>query len=55
MALYSVSAIGNIIWYQWSDTGIILGMGPANKRRRYDLTSSLTGWAHTQNDPRDIA
>ena len=26
-------------------------MGAANGRRRYNATSSLMGWAHTQNDP----
>ena len=26
-------------------------MCPANKRRRYNVTSSLIGWAHSQNDP----
>ena len=26
-------------------------MRPANKRGRYIVTSSLIGWAHTQNDP----
>ena len=26
-------------------------MRPANKRRRYNVTSSLIGWGHTQNDP----
>ena len=26
-------------------------MRPANERRRYNVTSPLTGWAHTQNDP----
>ena len=31
-------------------TGIILGMGSANTRRRYNVTSSLIGWAHIQND-----
>ena len=31
--------------------GIILCMGSANERRRYNETSSLIGWAHTQNDP----
>ena len=31
--------------------GIILGMGSANERRCYNVRSSLTGWAHTQNDP----
>ena len=29
---------------------IILGMGSANVRRRYYVTSSLIGQAHTQND-----
>ena len=32
-------------------TGIILCMRPANERRRYNVTSSLIGWAHIQNDP----
>ena len=34
--------------------GIILYMGSpgsANERPRYNVTSSLTGWAHTQIDP----
>ena len=31
--------------------GIILGMGSANETWRYNVTSSLIGWAHTQNDP----
>ena len=26
-------------------------MRPSNERRRYSVTSSLIGWAHTQNDP----
>ena len=32
-------------------TGVILCMCSANKRRRYKVTSSLIGWAHTRNDP----
>ena len=31
--------------------GIISWMHPANKRRCYIVTSSLIGWAHSQNDP----
>ena len=31
--------------------GIILGMGSANERRHYIVTSSLIGWAYNQNDP----
>ena len=30
---------------------IAVGMGAANDRRNYIITSSLIGWAHTQNDP----
>ena len=26
-------------------------MRPANERQRYNVTSSLIGWAHTQIDP----
>ena len=33
------------------ETGTILSMGSANERRRYNVTSSLIGWAHTQKDP----
>ena len=33
------------------DPEIILGMGSANERRRYIAKRSLTGWAHTQNNP----
>ena len=29
----------------------ILWMRPANERRRYNVTSSLIGWAHPQKDP----
>ena len=32
-------------------SGTLLFMRPANKRQRYNATSSLIGWAHTQNDP----
>ena len=33
------------------DAGIILCIRPASEGRRYIVTSSLIGWAHTQNDP----
>ena len=36
---------------QYKMAGINLCMCPANERRRYIVTSSLIGWAHTQNDP----
>ena len=32
-------------------SGIILCIRPANESRRYIVTSSPIGWAHTQNDP----
>ena len=32
-------------------TGTSLGMRPANERRRYNVTTYLIGWAHT--DPWD--
>ena len=32
-------------------SGIILCMRPANEQQCYNATSSLIGWAHTQNDP----
>ena len=36
-------------------SGIILGMGLAKERRRYYVTPSLIGRAHTQNDPWCVA
>ena len=32
-------------------SGIILGMNSSYEKRRYIVTSSLNGWAHTQNYP----
>ena len=32
-------------------SGIILGMGSTNERRRNKVTSSLIGWPHCQNEP----
>ena len=32
-------------------TGQILGMCPANERRRYKATPFLIGWAQTENQP----
>ena len=36
------------------NTEIILGMGSANERHCYNVTSSLISWAHTQNDACNI-
>ena len=45
---------GSQIWkgFSWdiAFTEIILGMGSANERWCYFVTSSLIGWAYTQND-----
>ena len=35
------------LWY----SRVVLSMGLANERRRYNVTLSLIGWAHIQNDP----
>ena len=32
-------------------SGLILGLRPANERRRYFVTTSLIGWAQTYNQP----
>ena len=37
-----------------NDTGVILGMGSANERRRYIVTSSFIDWAHTQRNPCNV-
>ena len=38
-----------------SVTGLILGLRPANERRRYKVTLSLTGWAQTLNQSQVIS
>ena len=35
----------------YHEAWVILGIGSANERRRYNVTSSLIGWAYIQNDP----
>ena len=40
----------DMLYTLWK-TGISLGMGSANGRWYYNVTSSLIGWTHTQNDP----
>ena len=36
------------------NTGLILGLPPANERRCYFVTTSLTGWVQAYNQPCDI-
>ena len=38
-------------WGKDGNLGIFLFMRPANEKRRYLVTSSVIGWAHTQKDP----
>ena len=33
------------------DSGLILGLRPANERRRYKVTSSLIGWVQPRISP----
>ena len=33
----------------WTVSGLILGLRPANERRRYSVTTSLIGWAQAWN------
>ena len=39
-----------VLWHLFT-SGIILCMRPANERRRNNVTPSLIGWAHLQNNP----
>ena len=48
--LYVVSALVKTL-VQGPAAGTILYMRPANERRRYTVTSSLIGWAHSEIDP----
>ena len=32
---------------EWGNAGLILGLRPANERRRYKVTPSLIGWAQS--------
>ena len=42
---YGVVQMGSLV-----NAGISLGMCPANERRRYNVTTSRIGWAHTLTD-----
>ena len=46
----SFRIISLALWQSYYCPGIILGVGLTNERWRYIVTSSLNGWAHTQND-----
>ena len=49
--MYVILAIQIRVARQYANAGISVGMRPANEIRRYNVTTSLTGWAHTQTDP----
>ena len=40
-----ISSHGDLDPWPASNTGLILGLCPANERRRYFVTTSLIGWA----------
>ena len=44
----------NVIAVLHTVSGLILGLHPANDRRRYKVTPSLIGWAQTSNQPCNI-
>ena len=48
----SIHCVGHIpMAFYITYAGITLCMGLTSERRRYIVTSSLIGWAHTHNDP----
>ena len=60
LALYYVMQRAQVLHITWRPetgdrrqddgiTGLILGLRPANERRRYIVTPSLIGWAQTWN------
>ena len=42
MESYTISPVS--LQQTWMNTGLILGLRPANERRRYFETTSLIGW-----------
>ena len=46
-----ISVCGDLMLISSSNQMLISCIGFANERRRYMLTPSFIGWAHTQNDP----
>ena len=37
----------SLVWMVITNTGLILGLQPANERHRYKVTPSLIGWVQT--------
>ena len=47
LILFFFRCVSSGEWITGRDSRISLGMGSANGRRRYNVTSSLIGWAHS--------
>ena len=58
MNLYTTRYVSPHIWQtstlSTQNTGLILGLHPANERRHYFVTTSLIGWEQTYNQPCNI-
>ena len=48
---YLVSGMSSSLAVSEEPAGLILGLRPANERRRYKVMPSLIGWVQTQNQP----
>ena len=53
VAKWNLPQEAEVIFDMLTISEFILCMRPANERRRYNVTSSLIGWAHSQNGPCD--
>ena len=42
-----------LVTFRTPITGLIVGLRPANERRRYFVTTSFIGWAQTYSRPCD--
>ena len=49
--IYSDHSPVQTVSIKFEITGLILGLRPANERRRYKVTPSLIGWTQTYNHP----
>ena len=48
---FSRLRVQSLLYVCHCSAGIILCMRPANERRRYNVTSPLSSWAYSQNEP----
>ena len=47
LSVYQNCVVTDYLAVVYRAPGLILGLRPANERRRYNVTTSLTGWAKT--------